>query len=187
MKRSAEFNMFSFAKNNCKRSAVDFDSQPQNSTTALESSDMKHLGGNNFVCVNHFLGLTRDHIRRFVFNGELQPTKDGVSLSPKTWHSLCGELKTISNHNSLEKMFVIEKDLCIFKQIKDGVTTYVFQCLFQRKNFSMQFVPKFVVLNSLEFGKLYDNVSAITNRLKETLITYSVAYFVQQELDNPNL
>ena len=187
MKRIAETNVFSPAQNNCKRKPMDFENRPRK--PVFIPTDLIHLGGDIFAGVNQFLGLTRVNIRRYVVNedGEYQPTKDGVSLSPKIWHSLCGDLKSILRHKSPEKVFVIEKDLCISKQLKDGVTVFVLQRLFQRKNCSMQFVPEFVALRGPEFAKLFDSVSEITKQLKEGLITYSLAYFIQKELDNPNV
>ena len=92
LKRSAETNVFSPAQNNFKRKAMDSVFRPQN--PVIMPTDLKHIGRDIFVGVNQFLGFTRVNIRRYVVNedGEYQPTKDGVSLSPKIWHSLCGIL-----------------------------------------------------------------------------------------------
>ena len=191
MKRSTEMrlNEFAFIQNKSKKPAMDLKDTVPITKTVAESSDRKHLGGENFVSVNHFLGQTRVHIRRYVRDddGELHPTKDGVSLTPIVWHFLCAELRFICNDKSPEKMFVIKKDLCISKQLKDGANVYVFQRLFQRKNLSMQFIPEFVVLQGAELGKLYDSVSVITDCVKDSLVTYSLEYCIAQELKNPSL
>ena len=154
-----------------------------------DSADMKHLGGENFLTVNEFLGQTRVHVRRYVADkdGKFHATKDGVSLSPKVWHSLCSEIRTILNHKNREKMFVIERDLCISKQVKDGAEVYVFQRLFQRKNMRLQFVSEHVVLTRLEMGKLDDNKSSITDRVKDGLITYTLSTHISEELSNTSL
>lgn len=151
--------------------------------------DRKYLGGENFLTVNYFLGHTRIHIRRYVQNqdGELGPTKHGVSLSPIVWDSLCKEVRIIYNHKSTDKIFVIERDLCISKQVKDGFEVYVFQRLFQRKNLSLQFVLERVVLRACEFVKLMDNMNIITDRVKEGLITYTLAHYMAEELSNIHL
>ena len=103
MKRYAETNVSSFSQNNFKRKAVDSENRQQNPVTLFVFSDLQHLG------VKQFLGHTRVHVRRYVVNedNEYQPTKDGVSLSPKTWHSLCSELESIFRHKSAEKLIVI--------------------------------------------------------------------------------
>ena len=77
--------------------------------------------------MKQFLRHTPVHVRKYAVNEdcEYQPSKDGLSLSPKTWHSLCGELKLTLRHKLAEKVFVIEKDLCVSKQFKDGVTVCV--------------------------------------------------------------
>lgn len=154
-----------------------------------DSLDMKYLGGEKFLSVNHFLGQTRVHIRRYIVDsdGELQPTKDGVSLTPKVWQSLCREIKTILKHKSAEKTTVIETDLCISKQVKDNVELYVFQRLFRKKNNSLQFVPEHVVLNLPELEKIVDHMGDITDRVKDGLITYSLSYYMYDELNNVNL
>lgn len=155
-----------------------------------DSLDMKCLGGDNFLTVNHFLGQTRVHIRRYVADkeGELHATKDGVSLSPKVWRSFCKEVNAILNHKSSEKVFVIENDLCVSKQVKGDVDIYVFQRLFQRKNMSLQFVSEHVVLRGPEMGKLVTNMHDITDRVKDGLITYSLSYYISEELNsNTNL
>ena len=46
---------------------------------------------------------------------------------------------------------------------------------------------EFVVLGGPGLGNLCDGVSEITNQLKEGLITYSLAYFIEQKLDNPHV
>lgn len=150
---------------------------------------MKYLGGENFLSVNYFLGQTRVHIRKFIVDpdGELQPTKNGVSLTPKVWQSLCREIKTVLNHKSSEKITVIETDLCISMQVKDDVELYVFQRFFQRKNMSLLFVPEFIVLTFAEIEKIVENMHNITDRVKDGLITYSLAYHIYQELNNTNL
>lgn len=151
--------------------------------------DMVHLGGENFLYVNCFFGQTRVHIRKHVCDedGFFHPTKDGVSLSPKVWYSLCAEVYGILNHKSSDKVFVIERDLCVSKQMKAGFQLFVFQRLFQRKNLSMQYVPEHVVLRAVELAKLDDSKNFIMECVKTELITYTLFNNITKEIHNSNL
>jgi hypothetical protein len=94
-------------------------------------STMFHLGEDNFVSIVYFLGQTRIHIRRYVTDedGFLHPTKDGVSLSTKVWHSF--QQKIASFQFADQQLLVIEKDLCVSCEKKDdGESIFVFQRMF---------------------------------------------------------
>lgn len=181
---------------NYKNSAPKFTTQNArisssgNAVYSLDSlpKDMVHLGGENFLKVTGFLGHTRVHIRRHACddNGLYHPTKDGISLSPKVWHSFCREVNNILNHRISDKVFVIDRDLCVSKQMEDGIELFVFQRLFQRKNLSMQFVPEHVVLRGSEMAKLVDNKNFITECVKDALITYTLFFNITNELSKPN-
>lgn len=159
-------------------------------TYTLESlpMDMVHLGGENFVKVSCFLGQTRVHIRRHVCDedGYYHPTKDGISLSPKVWLSFCTEVNHILNHRSSDKVFVIDRDLSVSKQMKAGFQLFVFQRLFQRKNLCMQFVPDCVVLRGPELVKLADRKNFITECVKSDLITYTLFNNITREVNKSN-
>lgn len=49
---------------------------------------------------------------------------------------------------------------------------------------SMQFVPEHVVLTHVEFEKIVDKMCNITDRVKDGKITYSLSYYIYQELNN---
>lgn len=162
-----------------------------NAAYTLDSlpTDMVHLGSENFVLVSGFIGQTRIHVRRHVCDedGYYHPTKDGISLSPKVWLSFCGEVNEILNCKLPEKVFVIDRDLCVCKQTKDDVQLFIFQRLFQKKNLSMQFVPECVVLRGPELGKLADKKNFITECVKSNLITYTLSFNLDKEIKHSKL
>lgn len=173
-----------------KKAALDLANLPKCDNMPLDNpKDLINLGGENFVTVQEFIGHTRVHIRRYISEEDsgFNPTKDGVSISPKVWYSLRREIQNIVNHRSCDKVFVIDRDLCISKQIKDGVQVFIFQRLFQRKNMCLDFVPERVVLNNTQIEKLIQKMPIVTDGVKNGLITYTLFYCIEKELKNSNL
>lgn len=110
-------------------------------------------------------------------------TKDERSFSPKD--SFCGEVNSTQNHKSSDKVFVMDTNLCLFKQMKNVIQLFVFQRYFLRKNLSMQFMPEHGV--GQELRKLTDRKNLVTECVKSYLITYTLFYNITKEIYNPNL
>ena len=110
-----------------KRVKVDDDCGETFYTLDSLPSGMFHLSGDKFVSIVFFISHTRVHIRRYSKDGEgfLHPTKDSVSLSPSVWHSFQKKCYNFSGE------FLIDKDLCVSREIREGENLYVFQRLFQ--------------------------------------------------------
>lgn len=141
-------------------------------------SNIFHLGGDNYVSIVFFLSHTRVHIRRYSTDEEgfLHPSKNGVSLSPSVWHSFVRK-----SYNFAEQVIIIDKDLCITREIKDEGNLYIFQRMFQRRNLSYQFLPENVILTGSHMAKLQDLFSTISVKVKECLIQQTLAHFVSLE------
>lgn len=141
-------------------------------------SNMFHLGDDNYVSIVFFLTHTRVHIRRFLTDEEgfIHPSKNGVSLSPSVWHSFQRK-----SYNFAEQVIIIDKDLCVTREIKDEGNLYLFQRMFQRKNLSFQFLPENVILAGSHMANLQDLFSTISAKVKECLIQQTLGYFVSFE------
>lgn len=143
-------------------------------------SEMIHLGGENFAIVNFFLGHSRVHIRKYVTNedGYLQPTKDGVSISPRVWWNFQRKLTSFTSAHSI---LVVDKDLFMSCERRDDETYYTFQRMFQRKNQQMQFVPECVCLTENQFHKLQEHFERINQKLQERLIRNTLQHYLTLE------
>ena len=172
-----------------KRIKVDDSGQAFYTKDSLPSS-MFHLGGDNYVSIVFFMSHTRVHIRKFSTDDEgfLHPTKDGVSLSPSVWLSFQKKC-----YNFPGQILFVDKDLCVSRETQDEGNFYVFQKLFQRKNFSFQFLPENVILSGVHMANLQYLFSDINVKVKECLLQNTLAHFVsyehsqrETEVDNSN-
>lgn len=146
---------------------------------------MMHLGDYNMVEVNCFSGYPRVDIRKYVPDEKegLHPTKEGVSVSPDVWDSLLEELNSILNKDSKD-MVIVKKDLCLSRQLVDGETLVSLQRLFQRRNHSLEFIPKWIVLKPKHVNKLDKCSEDISQIVKEAFIRLTMDSFVKKELEN---
>ncbi|XP_035205342.1 uncharacterized protein LOC118180349, partial [Stegodyphus dumicola] len=168
--------MFRCASND--ETLLKLDSLPKN---------MFHLGGDIFVTVSCFIGLTRVHVRKYVTdeNDLLHPTKDGVSLSPLVWKEFCDHANTFAFFEDSESVSIVKNDVCVSKQNVKGEIIISLQRLFQRKDFRLEFVPEHVLLRKEHLLKLDSKYSEICAVLKETpppLISKALNYFVRKQL-----
>lgn len=149
-------------------------------------SDLVTLGDDYFATVCSFKGFTSVHIRKFIpdDDGDLSPTKDGITFSPVVWDLLRKEILTYRGNENLDKVTVVNKSVSVTIQTVGDKQMFVFQKLFQRKNLMLQFLPNYVVLNDMQFSNLKHNASILTEQVKENLITETLQYYVNEELQN---
>ena len=174
-KRKLEAEMRSKA---AKRIKVDDDSGETFYTKDSLPPSMFHLGGDNYVSIVFFLSHTRVHIRRFVADEEdfLHASKNGVSLSLSVWHSF-----QKNSYNFGGQFLIIDKDLCVSREVKEAGHMYAFQRMFQRKNLSLQFLPESIVLTGAQMANMQDIFSDINIKVKECLLQQTLAHFVFYE------
>lgn len=211
MKRSySHWNIFSSEKEMSKKAAMesttDLAERKSSNSTSVKDKDRRirysskgapmytldslppniiHLGGENFVSVNHFLGHTRVHIRRYVADDEgyYQPSKEGVSIPASVWISFQSHLDDFDYYKSSDETIVVDNDLCVSRYTKDSEQFIAFQRLYKREDMSFQFVPERVILTSKQLSQLSGFTPTINEKIKESLIKYSLPYHIYREFD----
>lgn len=144
---------------------------------------MFHIGDLTIASVSCFSGTTRIHIRKYVpddFAG-LHPTKEGISVSPEVWESLLQQLFSFSNHRD-DKILIVKRDICLSRQSENNETLLCLQRLFQRKDYTLEFIPQRIVLNLGQLHKLDSCSDMIRTIWKEKLFTNSMRHFVHKEI-----
>lgn len=144
-----------------------------------------HLGDKNFAVVSCFKGVTRVHIRRYTTdeNGDIKPTKDGVSISPEVWDSLVQRMTDVWC-NSDADLLIIKRDLCVNKLCVGDKRVVTFQRMFARKNMCLEFVPQRVVLSMEQFSTLCSSTSLISKTVKDVFLQENLKILVLNELEN---
>ncbi|GIY06029.1 hypothetical protein CDAR_24601 [Caerostris darwini] len=139
------------------------------------------LGDGVFIMVNTFLKQTRVHIRVRAIdeNGELQPTKAGVSLKPDVYYAFHNKLWAFMGCEDPDASIVVKKDVCIFSQNENCISI---QRLFERNDMTFSFLPEKVVLNKVQYITLLEYFNEVSDYVKKKLLTYTFTEYVKYEL-----
>lgn len=145
------------------------------------------LGELSFLVVRNFLGHTRVHVRRFILdeNKKLQPTKDGVSLSPKVWSTFVEKLSGFWRiRPNTDAIAILQKDLCLSNVVTDGNIQLCLQRLFVKRDKSFQFVPERIILSSDQVKILRCSVDRVKELMESSLLMYTLRFHVEKGLNN---
>jgi hypothetical protein len=145
------------------------------------------LGNSQFLVVRSFQGQTRIHIRKFFEdNGQLHPTKDGVSLALRVWVALTEKLPKLLSKRYFDRypndhIEVLERDLCVVKSMITNPVERIeimLQRMFQRRDGSFQFVPEAVHLNEEQCYLLVRSTQRVKDLIEISLITATLQHHV---------
>ncbi|GIY23773.1 hypothetical protein CDAR_418151 [Caerostris darwini] len=112
-------------------------------------------------------------------NGELQPTKAGVSLKPDVYYAFHNKLCAFMGCEDPDASIVVKKDVCIFNQNENCISI---QRLFERKDMTFSFLPEKVVLNKVQYITLLEYFNEVSDYVKKKLLTYTFTEYVKYEL-----
>lgn len=116
-------------------------------------------------------------------DGLLHATRSGISISPAVWSKLSLELKSFSERALEDEMLIIHKDLSVSLQKSKNLVHVILQRLFQKKDGTFQFMPESINLTLQQVANLCSSKKQITKELLHSLFTYTLKYYVEEEMD----
>lgn len=114
--------------------------QSPSSTNSTLPNHQHHLGGMNYVAVTYFSGSLLIHLREYLHaeNGDLYPTKKGITISSSLWASLLKKSNTFKE--VLNGEISILNDCILMSKVElDNGPHVSLQKYYKKRDFSRQF------------------------------------------------